>query len=108
MVRPSQTGPSQDWGCDGQLGYFRVCSLAGGGCAAWILRLVQIGAEGEGPGVDVMEIGRSGDLRDTATLGLTLAGAKLVLAGVQRRIAAAQARDHAGGRIARAVTVSAA
>jgi len=37
----------------------------------------------------------SGDLRDIAGLGLTLAEAKLLLAGVQREIVAAQVRDHA-------------
>ena len=62
---------------------------------AWVLRLVEIGAEGEGPCTAVMEISRSGDLRDVASLGLTLAEAKLLMAGVQREIVAAQARSHA-------------
>ncbi len=62
---------------------------------AWILRLVKTGAEGEGPCTDVMEINRPGDLADIADLGLTLAEAKLLLAGVQREIVAAQAREHA-------------
>ncbi len=62
---------------------------------AWILRLVKTGAEGEGPCTDVMEINRPGDLVDIANLGLTLAEAKLLLAGVQREIVAAQAREHA-------------
>ena len=44
---------------------------------------------------DVMEIGRPDDLGDIADLGLTLAEAKLLLAGVQREIVAAQAREHA-------------
>ncbi len=64
------------------VGYIRVRSLTEGGCVAWVLRLVEIGAEGEGPCTDVMEISRSGDLRDIAGLGLTLAEAKLLLAGV--------------------------
>jgi transposase len=59
------------------------------------LRLVEIGAEGEGPGADVVEISHPDGLVDIADLGLTLAEAKLVLAGVQREIVAAQARDHA-------------
>jgi len=42
-----------------------------------------------------MEINRPGDLVDIANLGLTLAEAKLLLAGVQREIVAAQAREHA-------------
>jgi len=45
--------------------------------------------------VDVMEISRPGDLADIANLGLTLAEAKRLLAGIQREIVAAQARDHA-------------
>ncbi len=54
--------------------------------------MVKIGAEGEGPCTDILEISRSGDLRDIAGLGLTLAEVKLLLAGVQREIVAAQAR----------------
>jgi len=42
-----------------------------------------------------MEISRPDDLVDIANLGLTLAQAKRLLAGVQREIAAAQARSHA-------------
>ncbi len=42
-----------------------------------------------------MEINRPDDLVDIANLGLTLAEAKRLLAGVQREIVAAQARDHA-------------
>jgi len=77
------------------VGYFRVCSLAEGGCVAWMLRLVKIGVEGEGPCTDIMEIHRPDDLVDIANLGLTLAEAKLLLAGVQREIVAVQAKDHA-------------
>ncbi len=62
---------------------------------AWMLRLVEIGVEGEGPCTDIMEIRRPDDLVDIANLGLTLAEAKLLLEGVQREIAAAQARKHA-------------
>jgi len=62
---------------------------------AWMLRLVKIGVEGEGPCTDIMEIRRPDDLVDIANLGLTLAEAKLLLAGVQREIVAAQARTHA-------------
>jgi len=60
-----------------------------------MLRLVKTGAEGEGPCTDIMEIKRPDDLVDIANLGLTLSEAKLLLAGVQREIVAAQARDHA-------------
>jgi len=61
----------------------------------WMLRLVKIGVEGEGPCTDIMEIRRPDDLVDIANLGLTLAEAKRLLAGVQREIVAAQAGSHA-------------
>src|ERR687894_1904172 len=77
------------------VGYFRARSLTEGGYVAWVLRLVEIGADGEGSCADVVEISRPDGLVDIADLGLTLAEAKLVLAGVQREIVAAQARDHA-------------
>ena len=76
-------------------GYFRVCSLTGGGRVAWIVRLVQIGAEGEGQATDVIQIDRPDDFGDIADLGLNLAEAKLLLAGLQQEIVTAQARDHA-------------
>ena len=73
----------------------------------WILRLAAAG--GEGPCVDIMEISKPDDLGDIANLGLTLAEAKQLLAGVQREISAAQARKRgttrSGGRIARAAKV---
>jgi hypothetical protein len=65
---------------------------------AWILRLVQTGAEGEDPGADLMEISKPDDLGDIANLGLTLTEAKQLLARVQREISAAQAREHAARR----------
>ena len=60
-----------------------------------MLRLVKTGVEGEGPCTDVMEFNQPDDLGDIANLGLTLAEAMRLLAGVQREIVAAQARDHA-------------
>jgi hypothetical protein len=60
---------------------------------ARILRLVKTGAEGAGPSLDVIEIDKPDDLGDIAHLGLSLAEAKLLLAGVQRQIVAAQARS---------------
>ncbi len=62
---------------------------------AWILRLVKIGVEGEGPCTDVVEINRPDDFVDIANLGLTLAEAKRLLARVQQEIVAAQAKEHA-------------
>src|SRR3954454_3871822 len=79
------------------VGYIRARSLTEGGCVAWVLRLVEIGAEGERSCADVVEISRPDGLVDIADLGLTLAEAKLVLAGVQREIVAAQANG--GGRL---------
>jgi hypothetical protein len=52
---------------------------------------VKTGAEGAGQSTDVMEINKPDDLADIAHLGLSLAEAKLLLAGVQREIVAAQA-----------------
>ena len=42
---------------------------------AWMLRLVKIEAEGEGPCTDIMEVHRPDDLRNIADLGLSLAEA---------------------------------
>jgi hypothetical protein len=60
--------------------------------------VVKIGAEGEGPATDVMEINRLGDLADSANLGLTVAETKRLLAALQQEIVAAQIRDHAARR----------
>jgi hypothetical protein len=46
----------------------------------WIVRLAEAGTES--PGVEIMEISRNGDLGDIANLGITLAEAKQLLAGV--------------------------
>jgi hypothetical protein len=43
--------------------------------------LVTTGADGDGPGMDVMEINKPDDLSDIADLGLSLAEAKLLLRG---------------------------
>ncbi len=48
------------------------------------LEVGDIGVEGEGPCTDIMEIRRPDDLVAIANLGLTLAEAKRLLAGVQR------------------------
>jgi hypothetical protein len=60
----------------------------------WIVRLVQVGADGEAPFVDVMTINRPDDLDDIANLGLTVADGKRVLAGLQREIVAVSWRTH--------------
>ena len=65
---------------------------------AWILRLVETGAEGEGQARDVIEIGRPGGLRDIGALGLTLSETKQLLAPLQQEIVAAQVREHATRR----------
>src|SRR4051812_34645423 len=64
----------------------------------WVLRLVETGTDTRAQSVDVMEISRPNDLRDLASLGLTLSEAKRLLARVQQAVVAAQARDHAGLR----------
>jgi hypothetical protein len=64
----------------------------------WVLQLVETGTDGRARSVDVMEISRPNDLRDMASLGLTLPEAKQLLARVQQAVVAAQARDHAGLR----------
>ena len=61
---------------------------------AWMLRLVKIGVEGEGPCTDIMEVHRPDDLSDIADLGLSLSEAKRLLARVQQVIVAGQVRDH--------------
>jgi hypothetical protein len=60
---------------------------------AWIVRLVKAGAEGEKQSIDVVTINRPDDLVEIANLGLTLAEGKLLLAGLQQQIVAAQAKD---------------
>src|SRR3954465_8277487 len=64
----------------------------------WALRLVEIGVEGSGRSVDVMEISRPGDISNLADLGLTVAQGKQLVALVQQEIVAAQSRDHAAQR----------
>src|SRR3982751_3649868 len=59
------------------------------------MRLVSLGAEGEEHSTDVLRIAGPGDLTDLASLGLTLAEGKRLLAGVQQELVAAQARVHA-------------
>jgi hypothetical protein len=67
------------------------------------VRLAEAGADGPGVRVEIMEISRRGDLGDIANLGMTLAEAKQLLAGVQREVSTAQAREHATRRPAPAV-----
>jgi len=57
--------------------------------------LVKIAAGGENQSVDVMTINRPDDLSEIASLGLTLAEGKRLLAGLQQQIVAAQAGSHA-------------
>jgi hypothetical protein len=64
----------------------------------WIVKLVSTGAEGEEHGTDVLQIARPDDLTGLASLGLTLAEGKRLLAGVQQEIVAARARVHATRR----------
>jgi hypothetical protein len=61
----------------------------------WVLRLVGTGVDGQSRSFDVMEIRRPDGVGDIANLGLTLAEGKLLLAGVQQGVVAAQADSHA-------------
>jgi hypothetical protein len=65
---------------------------------AWIVRLVSVRADGTEQSTDVLQIARPDDLTDLASLGLTLAESKRLLASVQQEIVAAQARVHAARR----------
>src|SRR3954470_10930932 len=65
---------------------------------AWIVKLVSIGAAGAERSTEVMRIARPDDLTDLATLGLSMAEGKQLLAGVQQELVAAQARRHAARR----------
>jgi len=64
----------------------------------WVLRLVEIEADGPPAGDDVIEISQRGPLCDIAHLGLTLADAKQLLARVQQVVIAAQAKSYAASR----------
>jgi hypothetical protein len=62
------------------------------------LRLVEIGDEGPGGSINVLEIVRPSDLGDIAALGLTLSEGRQILALVQQEFVASQCRDHATRR----------
>jgi hypothetical protein len=69
---------------------------------ASIARLVKTGADGEKQCTNVLKINPPDDLGDIANLGhrareggLTLSEGKLLLAGLQQEIVAAQAKGHA-------------
>ena len=55
------------------------------------MRLVEIGVEGSGRSVDVMEISRLGDVGNLAALGLTLSQGKQFVVLVQQEIVAPRA-----------------
>jgi hypothetical protein len=61
----------------------------------WTLRLVGTEADGQSRSCDVMAINRPDGLGEIANVGLTLVGAKLLLAHVQQQVVAAQAHPHA-------------
>ena len=74
---------------------------------AWILRLVQTGAEGEDPGTDLMEISRPDGLGDIAKLGLTLSevGSSCWQCISARSLPRKRGTTSSGGQIARAALV---
>ena len=61
----------------------------------WVLRLVGTGVDGQSRSFDVMEMSRPDGIGDIASLGLSLAEGKRLLAGVQQGVVAAQADSHA-------------
>ena len=65
---------------------------------AWIVRLVSLGADGAEHSTDVLRLAKPGDLADLASLGLSMAEGKRLLAGLRQEIVAAQARVHAARR----------
>src|SRR3954463_9107505 len=60
-----------------------------------VWRLVEPRADAGTRRVELMELGRPGNLHDIADLGLTLPEAKQLLTCVQQAVVAVQARDHA-------------
>ena len=60
-----------------------------------VLQLVETRADGGTRSVALMKLGRPGNLRDIADLGLTLPEAKQLLACLQQAVVVVQARDHA-------------
>src|SRR3954468_19136274 len=60
-----------------------------------VLQLVETRADGGTRSVELMELGRPGNLHDIVELGLTLPEAKQLLTCVQQAVVAVQARDHA-------------
>src|SRR3954449_2935640 len=60
-----------------------------------VLQLVETRADGGTRSVELMELGRPGNLHDIADLGADAAKAKQLLTCVQQAVVAAQARDHA-------------
>src|SRR3954452_5350754 len=80
------------WGLEQKGDNLRRDALCGVARVAWIVRLVETGTGDDDRSMDVMEIARLGDLSDIASLGLSLAEAKQVLAAMQREVVAAQAR----------------
>jgi hypothetical protein len=64
----------------------------------WTLCLVGVGIDGQSPSFEVMAISRPDGLGDIASLGLTLAEAKRLLAQVQQQLVAEQATTHAAVR----------
>jgi hypothetical protein len=76
--------------------HFRVFCLTKSERVAWIVRLAQIGADGDEPFADVMTINRPDDLDDIANLGLTVADGKRVLASLQQKIVCRPSQEPLG------------
>ncbi len=61
---------------------------------AWVLRLVEMGLDGQGRVIDVADIGPLGALGDIANFGMRLSDAKQILARLQGAVVQVQAEDH--------------
>jgi hypothetical protein len=94
VIHPGPHGDRRKFGGASARAVFSRLLSDQGWRVAWIVRLVQIGADGDEPFADVMTINRPDGLDDIANLGLTVADGKQVLAGLQQEIVAAQARNH--------------
>jgi hypothetical protein len=90
---PVQTGTAANFGVSTHEDIFAVFDP--GERVAWILRLVKLGAAGEGPALDVVEINRPDDLGEIADLGMRLEETQRLLAGLQQAIVATQVRARA-------------
>jgi hypothetical protein len=68
---------------------------------AWIVRLVKTAVDVEHRGAGIVKLNRHDDVGDIANLGLIVAERRLLLTGLQKKIVAAQVREHSVRRLDR-------